>query len=99
MLTPYGWLMHQRIPRPATRRAASESVTENFPKHNRLIVLLIVRRVDERKRTLARHRPQLLHELRSLPELCTVAAAELVPALRIVSEPPAQFATGSHFLQ
>src|SRR6185437_17161759 len=65
---------------------------------DRLIVRLIVRRVDESQRTLLREAAQLTEQLALLRELRPVTAAKLLPALRIMREPFAQLVAGSDFL-
>src|SRR6185312_7632662 len=74
------------------------SVQERVPQYDGLVVRLIVRRVDERQRTFLREGPQLAEQLVLLRELRAVAAAELLPTLRVVREPFAQLVTGSDFL-
>src|SRR5581483_7855798 len=83
----------RRLP-PDCRR----SVQERVPQYDGLVVRLIVRRVDERQRTFLREGPQLAQQLVLLRELRPVAAAELLPTLRVVREPFAQLVTGSDFL-
>src|SRR5579875_125000 len=70
--------------------ARNASMQQDLAQNDGLIVRLVVRGIDEGQRTLPRHIAQSA-EQRALPrELVPVTAAELLPALRIVSEPLAQ---------
>src|SRR5215469_13176818 len=67
-------------------------------QHDGLIVRLIVCGVDEGQRSLPGELPQATDELAFLRELRLVAAAELLPARRIVAEPFAQLVAGRDLL-
>src|SRR5512138_3088579 len=73
---------------PAPRaRPPGEKV---LPQGDRLVVLLVARRVDQRQPLLRRESPKGADHLGPGGELGEVAAGELVPAGGVVAEPPAQ---------
>jgi hypothetical protein len=54
--------------------------------------------VDERHWSLAGTASKTLEGFGMLDELCAIAASELIPALRIMAEPPPQIGGGRNFL-
>lgn len=62
-----------------------------MPQYDGMVMDSVARRVDERDRSFAGAAAQILDRLPMGGELSAIAAPELVPATRIMVEPPAQF--------
>ena len=62
----------------------------DVPQHDGIVVNLVPGRIDEGDRTLAGAAAEILQYLRMPGEFRAVAAAELVPAVRVMAEPGAE---------
>ncbi len=60
---------------------------QQVPQHDRVVMHLVMSRIDQRDRTLSRKRTQLGQQLGILVQLLGVTTTELVPAGRVVPEP------------
>jgi hypothetical protein len=71
------------------RRASPILVRQHLAQHDRVVVMLVSRRIDEREPTLARHRAELAQQVLMGRQFGTVAPAELLPTGRVMAEPAA----------
>jgi len=63
------------------------SAQNDVSEHDRVVVILVMSRINERDGTLSRERTQSAQQLRILMQLRAITAAKLLPAIRIVPEP------------
>src|SRR5690625_4085579 len=76
----------------------SELFCQILPQHHRLVVLLVLCIEKQRHRTLPAPFQTLLDRLLVLVQLGAVAAAELVPFLRVMVEPFSELGAGRYIL-